>query len=379
MGKKYTSKPKPRLGFIIGRFQPRHIGHENLIREAAKQVEWLIVLIGSVNVPRSIKNPWTYRERATSMQDWLRNEGLQHKVKIYPVNDYRYSNAQWTADVTSIIKLNQARESNSGPFECDFFIPDEEVALFGFDKTGNDYLKWFPQYQYINIETTFTGCASDVRNELLASALANPGEYIGPKFPQTVIDDYKFYLEEQKMFVDGWIEKKDGIEIHHKPYPYPATLNFNCADTVLECAGHILLVQRGKTPGRGCWALPGGFRDRKDVEWIDAAYRELREETNVRVPDVVLRTKTVATKLYDNIYRSFGLPRNTLAVHIRIEPDADGSLPRANGADDAALAEWKSIDEIMNGLDLYDDHKDIIQDMCRVLPLPAHKNPRFFN
>jgi bifunctional NMN adenylyltransferase/nudix hydrolase len=364
MGKKFNSKPKPRLGFIIGRFQPRHVGHENLIREAAKQVEWLIVLIGSVNTPRSIKNPWTFRERATSMQDWLRNEGLQHKVKIYPVNDYRYSNAQWTGDVTSIIKLNQVREANSGAFECDFHIPDEEVALFGFDKTGNDYLKWFPQYQYINVETTFTGCASDVRNELLANALANPTEYLGPKFPQTVIDDYKFYLDEQKLFAN---------------YPFPSTLNFNCADAVLECAGHILLVQRGKAPGRDCWALPGGFRDRKDVEWIDAAYRELREETNVRVPDVVLRTKTVATKLYDNIYRSFGLPRNTLAVHIRIEPDADGHLPRANGADDAALAEWKSIDEIMNGLDLYDDHKDIIQDLCRVLPLPAHKNPRFFN
>jgi bifunctional NMN adenylyltransferase/nudix hydrolase len=366
MGKKFKETPKPRLGFIIGRFQPRHIGHEHLIREAAKQVEWLVVLIGSVNVPRSVKNPWTYRERATSMQDWLRNEGLHHKVKILPVNDYRYSNAQWIADINSAIKLNQVREASSGPWDCDFTIPDEQVALFGFDKTGNDYLKWFPQYQYVNIQTVFSGSATDVRNTYFETAkeIFDKTGSLVRDIPQTVFDDYLFYLKEQKLFEN---------------YPFPDTLNFNCADAILECAGHILLVQRGKAPGQGCWALPGGFRDRKDVEWIDAAYRELREETNVRVPDVVLRSKTVATKLYDNINRSFGLPRNTLAVHIRIEPDADGSLPRANGADDAAVAEWKPINEVMNGLDLYDDHFSIIMDMCRTCPLPAHENPRFFN
>jgi bifunctional NMN adenylyltransferase/nudix hydrolase len=345
MGNKKIIKPEPRVGFIIGRFEPRHKGHENLIASAARQVETLIVIIGSADRPRSIKNPWTYKERATSMKDWLRNEQIDN-VRIVPLNDYRYSDPQWLSDVNTVI-----RSFSNG-------ATDDEIAMFGFDKSGNDYLKWFPQYQYVNIQTAFPRSATDIRDEMLANALA--GNQTG--IPPEVLADYKFYLGEQKLFSN---------------YPFPETLNFNCGDAVLECAGHILLIQRGKAPGKGCWALPGGFRDRKDVKWIDTAYRELREETNVRIPEIVLRTKTVSTKLYDDINRSFGLPRNTLAVHIRVEPDADGTLPRVSGNDDAADARWVPINEIMNNYDLYDDHKDIIQDMCRVQPLPAHENPRF--
>lgn len=339
---------EPRVGYVIGRFEPRHKGHENLIASAARQVETLIVFIGSADRPRSIKNPWTYKERATSMKDWLRNERINN-VQIYPVNDYRYSNPQWLSDVNEVISGVQK--------ELD--VPDEQVALFGFDKAGNDYLKWWPQYRFVNIQTAFPSSATDIRNEMFAKAMQG-SDTAG--VPASVLEDFKFYLGEDKRFTN---------------YPFPETLNFNCGDAILECAGHILLVQRGKAPGKGCWALPGGFRDRKDAKWIDTAFRELQEETNVRVPEVVLRSKMVAWKLYDDINRSYGLPRNTLAVHIRIEPNADGTLPRANGNDDAADARWVPINEIMNDYDLYDDHKDIIQDMCRVQPLPAHKNPRF--
>lgn len=348
---------EPRLGFIIGRFQPRHKGHENLIASAARQVERLIVFIGSADRPRSIKNPWTFKERATSMKDWLRNEQI-HNVTIIPLNDYRYSNPQWLSDVNTVIKNKSTHEN--------YTLTEEEIAMFGFEKSGNDYLKWFPQYQFVNIQTVFPKSATDIRDEMLAQTLLleSTATHLvqNTGVPPEVLEDYKFYLKEQQLFKD---------------YPFPETLNFNCGDAILECAGHILLIQRGRAPGKGCWALPGGFRDRKDVNWIDTAYRELQEETNVRIPEVVLRTKTVATKLYDDINRSFGLPRNTLAVHIRVEPNADGTLPRANGADDAADVRWVPINEIMNNYDLYDDHKDIIQDMCRVQPLPAHENPRF--
>jgi 8-oxo-dGTP diphosphatase len=44
---------------------------------------------------------------------------------------------------------------------------------------------------------------------------------------------------------------------------------------------HVLLIQRGLSPFRGRWALPGGF-GRKEESLEAAARRELEEETGVR-------------------------------------------------------------------------------------------------
>jgi bifunctional NMN adenylyltransferase/nudix hydrolase len=95
------------------------------------------------------------------------------------------------------------------------------------------------------------------------------------------------------------------------------------------------------------------------------------EETNVRVPEKVLRGSIVKTELFDDPSRSFGIPRNTLAVYMRVNPDPDGSLPRANGADDAAECKWVPLTDALNSYDLYDDHKAIISKITGVMPMPA--------
>ena len=51
--------------------------------------------------------------------------------------------------------------------------------------------------------------------------------------------------------------------------------------------GRVLVVQRGRNPGRGLWTVPGG-----KVEWgeglAEACQRELREETGLEVEVVEL-------------------------------------------------------------------------------------------
>ena len=318
-------------GWFIGRFQPAHAGHISDIKIASSQVDRLNILIGSANACRSIKNPWTYQERVDMLRKRLFQEGIEN-VSFFPVNDYPYNNHRWITEVLAIVDY----VSPYAPMGSDKNI------LFGAWKEGNDYLNWFPQLRYRSLPIEGTVNSTDIRIGMMTTE--------DPSIPSTVLDDYKFFQKERELFKD---------------YPFPETLNFNCSDAVVTCLGHVLLIQRKFAPGRGAWALPGGFRNAKET-FLQCAVRELREETNLRVPERVLLGSVKSSKLYDNPNRSYGIPRNTLAVHFDIAPDAGVSLPRANGADDASKAVWVPLNEAVNTYTMYDDHSDIIQELTGV-------------
>jgi bifunctional NMN adenylyltransferase/nudix hydrolase len=317
-------------GIFIGRFQPVHQGHVHALGIAASQVEKLYILVGSANQCRSIKNPWTFQERVQMLRNKLRNANISN-YEILPLNDYRYSDSQWMSDVRATVD------------HYDMGVP----TLFGHMKEGNNYLTWFPDWPFKSIESQYNVNATAVRQRMF--------DLKDPDMPETVQADYAFYEKEKVTFAN---------------YPFPETLNFNCSDAILECQGHVLLIQRKFAPGAGAWALPGGFRNRNE-SFLDCAIRELQEETNVRVPEKVLRGSIVKTELFDDPTRSFGIPRNTMAVYMRINPNPDFSLPRANGADDAALCKWVPLTDALNTIQMYDDHKDILSKVTGVNPMPA--------
>jgi len=320
-----------KLGIFIGRFQPAHEGHLHAIGIAASQVNQLLVLIGSANQCRSIKNPFSFYERKTMLIKKCRAAGITN-IHILPLNDHRYNDEQWISDVK---------------VTAENFIDSSSVILFGHYKEGNDYLKWFPEWEYRSIEATYTVNATAIREQWFKDDDFN--------LPETVRADWKYYQAEKERF---------------KNYPFIETLNFNCSDAILICQGKVLLVKRKFSPGKGAWALPGGFKNAKET-FLDCAIRELQEETNVRVPEKVLRGSVVKTQLFDSPTRSFGIPRNTMAVLIKIQPDADGKPPRANGQDDAEEVKWIGISDVLNRENLYDDHAAIISEMTGAKPIPA--------
>lgn len=320
---------------FIGRFQPIHEGHISVIKEAIKDGSNLLILVGSSNSFRSVKNPWTFKDRFGHILNSLDLKELNSNLVIKPLNDYKYNDAQWISDVRAIVY----KTYGASP-----------ITLVGFDKPGNEYLKWFPDWEYENIYTKFSSCATDIRTEFFKNK--------NPLMPQQAQEDFEYYKKEAELFKD---------------YPFKETLNFNCSDAVVECQGHVLIIERKFAPGRGSWALPGGFKN-SDETFLDCAIRELKEETGLKVPEKVLRGSIVSQILFDAPNRSCGIPRNTLAVHFRIQPNNDDSLPKLKPQSDAASANWVPLNDVLNRYVMYCDHRDIISKLTGVMPRAAHDN-----
>ncbi len=110
----------------------------------------------------------------------------------------------------------------------------------------------------------------------------------------------------------------------------------------------ILLIKRGQEPFKNSWALPGGFVD-IDEELMDAAKRELKEETNLSINNLY-QFKTYGTLERDPRGRTISI------VHWGIILEANS---KARGGDDAKEAKWFLLEKLPN---LAFDHENIIED-----------------
>ena len=139
-------------------------------------------------------------------------------------------------------------------------------------------------------------------------------------------------------------------------YPRPAYT----ADTVLVADNgngglSVLLIRRGGEPFKGAWALPGGFVNEGESS-VEAAKRELAEETGVNVPD----TDSLALiGIYDAPGRD---PRGwtiSAAYAAQVSRIVD-----AKGGDDAAEARWFPLNDLP---ELAFDHGRILADVIALL------------
>jgi nicotinamide-nucleotide adenylyltransferase len=75
-------------GLYVGRFQPFHLGHLNAIKGVLKEVEELVIVIGSAQYSHNINNPFTAGERLVMIRRALQEAGIDHsRVWIVPVPD----------------------------------------------------------------------------------------------------------------------------------------------------------------------------------------------------------------------------------------------------------------------------------------------------
>jgi bifunctional NMN adenylyltransferase/nudix hydrolase len=105
--------------------------------------------------------------------------------------------------------------------------------------------------------------------------------------------------------------------------------------------------------------LPGGFVD-QDERIRDAAIRELREETRLKVPAPVLAGSIRSSRVFDHPHRSLRGRTVTHAFLFELAPTGEG-LPKVKGSDDADKAKWVPLFEFSRMEDqLFEDHFYIV-------------------
>jgi 8-oxo-dGTP diphosphatase len=128
------------------------------------------------------------------------------------------------------------------------------------------------------------------------------------------------------------------------PYPRPAVT----VDAILVSPQHsVLLIERGRDPFKGKWALPGGFIE-MDEELETACRRELEEETGLRVGGLK------QFRAYGGVNRD---PRHR-TISVLFYAFADAELV-AKAGDDAAKAQWFPLDQLP---ELAFDHRQILEE-----------------
>lgn len=336
----------------IGRFQPFHDGHLACVTQALSLASHLIVLVGSINRPRNIRDPFGYAERREMIEAAIPPE-LRDRVVVSGVSDRLYNLPQWVTAIQAAVR--GIVESTAGK--------NASITLVGHRKDQtSDYLDLFPQWAFSAVEEVSILSATQIRDALLGAPEGHLEKTLAEQpIPPSVREALGAWIASH---ADAWKALRSEWEFiqryrsQFQGLRYPPI--FQTVDAVVIQAGHILLVERGAHPGKGLLALPGGFLDAEErIE--DAVIRELREETGIKVPEPVLRGSIRARARYDDPMRSLRGRTITDAFLFALRP---GPLPKIKGGSDARKAHWTSLAEFQSlEAQMFEDHFHIVQDL----------------
>ncbi|MFB6124689.1 MAG: nicotinamide-nucleotide adenylyltransferase [Halanaeroarchaeum sp.] len=86
-------------GFYIGRFQPYHNGHRQVIAEIVSEVDELVIGIGSADRSHTLRNPFTAGERIMMITKSLTDVDVV--TYVVPIEDIN-RNSVWVSHVESM-------------------------------------------------------------------------------------------------------------------------------------------------------------------------------------------------------------------------------------------------------------------------------------
>ena len=121
-------------GLFVGRFQPYHLGHHHALLNALKQVDEMVIVIGSSKESFQEENPFTAGERIEMASVALKESKVFEKCFLVPVEDIK-EYALWTQRIKSFCPGFEIVFSNNPLvkelFEADGYKVERSVSNNG--------------------------------------------------------------------------------------------------------------------------------------------------------------------------------------------------------------------------------------------------------
>jgi bifunctional NMN adenylyltransferase/nudix hydrolase len=333
---------------VIGRFQPFHVAHQDLIQYSLSLADKVIVILGSARSASDVKNPFTPAMREEMIRACFPVDN--NRLIFAAVRDYPYNDHVWTTEIQNVV--NEEIEDDK----------DAKVCIVGFFKDRSSYyLNLFPQWSfeefYCKNRDNLKINATEIREKYFTEN--DDWKLQVPTSIATQLEVFKqsedfAVLQKEFAYLKQYKEDTKFVGVPYKPI-------FVTTDAVVVQSGHILVIRRGHQPGKGLLALPGGFLQ-PELTLEDNAIKELKEETNIKVPAQVLRGSIKSSRPFDYPERSARGRTVTFAYFIELEPSLKDGLPKVKGGDDAAKAFWLPLSALGENEDrFFEDHYSIIR------------------
>ncbi|CEJ17186.1 adenylyltransferase/cytidyltransferase family protein [Ralstonia solanacearum] len=165
---------------FIGRFQPLHRAHIEVLRRALSLADTVCVLIGSTDKPRNIKDPFSFDERRQMILSVL-SEAERERVRIAAVQDSTYNDSDWLRWVQGAVAAELGDTAG------------RRLGLIGHEKDSSSYyLRMFPQWELVEVDASKRRASTENprqyfakrTNIFLSWAVAAPGVPWKGSFPQ---------------------------------------------------------------------------------------------------------------------------------------------------------------------------------------------------
>ena len=343
--------PKPQWAVCIGRFQLLHNAQLALVREGLRLAPRCAVVVGSAYQARSPPNPVTWQERVEAIRLAL-DDDEKARVDFLPLRD-TWDSKRW---------VRQARDAMAQLTGSD----RTPVVLVGHRKDPTtEYLLDFAGWPLHDV-----GRLGEVHGKALRAALY-AGESLeatlaamASQVPPSMLDFLRSWG--QLPFLPKLREEWAELALEHDKWamaPYPPV--FVTVDAVVRIADEVLLIRRGRAPGKGLLALPGGFIEQRETAY-QSAVRELEEETGFALLPSEMEHACKAMRVFDHPDRS---QRGRVITHAFYFDLGERLRPEIAGSDDAAEARWVPIAELPSLEEqFHDDHFHILDAFLGISP-----------
>ncbi len=337
------------VAVVLGRWQIPHLAHQALILHALSIAPYVVIGVCSAHRSRNTRNPFTSQERIEMLLASV-PQHLHDRIAFVLVRDY-YDDDRWSRAVTGAIRTA---------------VPDAtHFTLIGCNKDATSYyLRLFPSWRFDSFQQHGHFSATPIREKyLMGDGRSGALDAIAAEVPPGVLEHLATWI--QTPSYDYMRRESFALVEYLKQWTSPVSLT---ADSFVLCSERLLLVQRGGDIGHDQWALPGGFLDPGE-RFLDAALRELSEETSIALPPDQLshlRHQVRDQILLDHPMRS---TRRRLVGHAYRFDLGGREPPQVTPRSDAKACKWWHILDLPSIEDqLFEDHASAIDRFIGLFP-----------